>query len=156
MNGGTIMYIFEHDPFMKPLFAGISFADLPPTIKSFPAISIINTDCSTCPGEHWCAAYYSKHGKCEFFDPLGLPPKNALYDLSRNIRTYCKTIDQSSFQVQPETSSTCGHHCILFSFYRSRGYSKQFIEKYIYSPRDLVSNDIKAINIVKKFGIPFP
>ena len=155
MNGETIYKIFETDPFMRPLFAGLSFSDYSPVIESFPKITILNTDCSTCPGEHWCAAYFPYSGKCEYFDPLGFNPRNPFFDLETQLLKHCSTIDKFAYQVQPETSTTCGHHCILFSFYKSRGFSKTFIENFIYSPTDLNQNDIRAITLVKKFGI-FP
>ena len=143
MRGGTISFILSNDPYTKPLFDGFWFPDSPAELTKIPALIILNTDDSTGPGEHWCAAFISDSNHCEFFDPLGAPPENPLLDYSfmQYLSKYVNTIEHNIIPVQHITASTCSPHCLFFCFYRARGFSFQTILKRFYSPDTEINDD---------------
>jgi hypothetical protein len=158
MRGGTISFILSQDIYTRSLFDGFWFPDLPAELTKIPALIILNTDNSTGPGEHWCAAYISESKHCEFFDPLGAPPENNLlnYSFIPQLSKYSNTIEHNIIPVQHITATTCGPHCLFFCFYRARGISLESILKRFYSS-DTHSNDNSVsqfIHNLNKFILP--
>jgi hypothetical protein len=136
MRGGTISFILSQDSYTRSLFDGFWFPDVPAELTKIPALIILNTDKSTGPGEHWCAAFISESKHCEFFDPLGAPPKNNFlnYSFMPQLSKYSNTIEHNIIPVQHITASTCGPHCLFFCFYRARGFALKTILKRFYMP----------------------
>jgi hypothetical protein len=135
MNGGKISFLLSEDPFTRKLFDGFWFPDIPADISKIPALIILNTDKSTGPGEHWCAAFISESKHCEYFDPLGAPPNNKIlgYSFLSHLSKHSKTIEYNTIPVQNITAQTCGPHCIYFSYFKARGFSLNAILTRFYS-----------------------
>jgi hypothetical protein len=153
MKGKFIFDILSNDFFTKQIFDGFWFPDLPTTpIRKDPALIIVNTDESTGPGEHWCAIFIDQNKNiCEYFDPLGQPPINKLYEYSflPHLNKYSLSVDFNSVPVQSPTANTCGHHCIYFSCLKAQNYSFKFIIDGMYS-RNTQRNDAKVLKFVRK------
>lgn len=149
MNGATIIKLLSSNPTSQHLFKGFLTPDTSIKLHNFPAIVIINTDKQTGPGKHWCVAFYVNKNLCEYFDPLGFPPKNETsgYDLTPKLFENCKKhVYFNKKQVQNIDAITCGHHCIYFCFLRSKNISMTNILKLHYS-NDTDKND----KVVEKF-----
>lgn len=155
LTGGDIGFVLKNDPFVSPIFAGFAFPDNAPVLTSFPAITIINTDLSSGPGEHWCATFIDSSKHCEYFDPLGLSPNDPTlkFDLTPLLQKLCKTLTFCSIPVQTPGTISCGHHCIYFSLLRARGFSLETILKHFYSSNTL-ENDAKVTHFILKYGLP--
>ena len=150
MIGGTISYLLSEDPLTRQLFDGFWFPDVPAKISKIPALLILNTDKSTGPGQHWCAAYISKSKHCEYFDPLAASPHNENdgYSFLNHLSKFSKSIEYNIIPVQDPLAKTCGHHCIYFCYLRARGFPLNHILNNAYS-KNLVSNDA----LVSKFVV---
>jgi len=144
MNGGTISKLLSNDPLTRRIFDGFWFPDLLPILSKLPALIILNTDDSSGPGEHWCAAYFSPSKHCEFFDPLGEPPENTVlgYSFLHHLSTYAKTIEYNKEAVQDINAKTCGPHCIYFAYYKAREIPLKNIISDFYTADDKVNDDI--------------
>ena len=142
------------DPFLKERFAGFSAPDTGiPRIKKFPALFILNTDVSSGPGRHWCTATFFKNRVCEFFDPLGNPPE--FYNFRENLLQKCDDIIHNGRVLQALHSSTCGHHCLMYNYYRARNMnSEQIIDKY-YSASPRLNDHIVFLFVFNHFGPSF-
>jgi hypothetical protein len=129
MNGGEINTLLSSDPYTRTIYDGFWFPDQLPILSKLPALIILNTDESTGPGEHWCAAYFSTSEHCEFFDPLGEPPENTIlgYSFLHHLSAFCKNIEFNTVPVQHLTAKTCGPHCIYFAYYKARGFPLESI-----------------------------
>ena len=154
MKGEVIHILCKRDPFLKSRFVGFSSPDVPiPKIHKFPALFILNTDISTGPGRHWCTATFFNNGVCEFFDPLGHPPD--FYHFQKELFKKCKRIVYNGTPVQSNFSKTCGHHCIMFNYFRAREMSSECIFTEYYTD-SLNLNDHKAfLFIFNTFGPQF-
>lgn len=113
--------------------------------KKFPAFSIVNTDVSKGPGEHWVAiGYFKSH--IEYFDSFGLPPMHSCFT-----KGY-KKVRWNSTCIQSFNSLVCGYYCILYVFLRSKGLSyKSIIKKF--SKTDLKNNTSTLFNLLEKYGL---
>jgi hypothetical protein len=153
MKGNTISFLFSEDFLTRKVFDGFWFPDVPAELSKIPALIILNTDESTGPGEHWCAAFISETKHCEYFDPLGAPPNNELFDyfFIPHLSTYADTIEYNTIPVQHISAKTCGPHCIYFGYFRSRGFPLETIIKNFYSS-DLHMNDNLVSDFVRKLN----
>jgi len=144
MNGGTIANLLSSDPYTRRVFNGFWFPDLKPIISKLPALIILNTDKSSGPGEHWCAAYFSPSTHCEFFDPLGEPPENTIlgYSFIHHLSSFSKTIEFNTEPVQDLEAKTCGPHCIFFAYHRARGIPMKEIILNYYTTNDKINDNI--------------
>ena len=159
MNGYKILHFLCADPCTSQHFKGFAMSDSKqlPGLKNLntseingPYIFILNTDSENGAGEHWCVAYLEKvGGKCEFFDPYGIPPW--FYGFDRLLKKYSSGLVYSQKCVQCLTSRACSHHCLLYSFYRCRGYSMNEILN-LYSDYDMHYNEKFAEKFVLQFG----
>lgn len=120
------MNTFEINKALKLLayFKGTYPRDKIPVTKERPAAFIVNTDASSSPGTHWVAIFLDTDMRGEYFDPFGLPPLVAEFNLylaqnCPNGYTWSnQTIQNVSFN-----STVCGQYCILFVKLRSLGYT---------------------------------
>jgi hypothetical protein len=155
MNGLQISYLLSMDAYTSHFFRGIVMrdsGDLPYSKKVLenPGLYILNTDSEMGKGEHWCAAFFSEKGDCEFFDPFGSPP--AVYQLD-NILSMRQS-EPNVYNIvclQDVFSKTCGHHCLFFSHFRCRGMSFIDILKF-YDQADVKKNDKMVIDFITKYG----
>ena len=151
MNGTVLIKILKQNKNTRNIFQGFSTPDVPlPNIKKFPALIILNSDTSTGPGEHWCVIYIKNKNICEFFDPYGISPN--YYNFTKQLLKISNSIIFNTYPIQG-IAPTCGHHCVLFSIYRCKGYSAKFILNNLYDKNNLQSNDMLAYNyILKNYG----
>ena len=124
MNTYQLQNFLERDPFISQLKTGVLSADKLHVINTKENIRqcyIINTQPSTEPGLHWICIYIGSGDKnVEFWDSLGQKPwtyGTYFKDFFRN-----KIFLYNNKQLQGY-DETCGHFCLYFAFYRSRGYS---------------------------------
>lgn len=115
-----------------------------------PYLYILNTDVTRGEGEHWCAAVLDKLGGVfEFFDPYGFSPE--LHGFEHLLAPLCTRGTYSTKCVQGLLSSACGCHCLLYSWYKCRGYEMKSILN-LYDHEVLEKNDDMAIKFVEQFG----
>jgi hypothetical protein len=82
-------------------------------ISKRPIALIMNTDPVTKPGQHWVAIYIDKCNDAEYFDSFDFPPLNKeVYEFMTNQRVNSLTYNRK--QIQDITTTTCGHHCVIF------------------------------------------
>ena len=92
MNGQTILTYLDRDSFSKQIPKHFLYPDTSIYVSKYPSLVIINTDSSKGPGEHWCSAYFDNETVCEYFDPLGFPPKTNNYDFTKTLFPFCNHI----------------------------------------------------------------
>lgn len=128
MNTRQIVAVLKEDPFTRPQFQGVFPSDLlPRQIQRYPAAFVANVDPKGQPGSHWCAFYFTKDQKGEFFDSYGLRPQDytqAFQDFLSN-----SSIDWTYNQkcLQGLDSNVCGHYCLYFLLNRCRNVSMKAI-----------------------------
>jgi len=128
MNTRQISAVLQTDSSTKQAFQGVYPSDvLPETIEHYPAAFVANVDPSGQPGSHWCAFYFTKDKRGEFFDSYGQQPKQytqAFQDfLYRNsvVWTY------NAKSLQSLDSNVCGHYCLYYLLNRCRNISMKAI-----------------------------
>ena len=161
MNSGQLSHFLNMDRYTKGCWKGFVAQDSEPFIweqtRAFPALYIINTDVSEGPGKHWCVGYLDftpneeeeEEREMEFFDSYGCPP--GAYGLDRLFPT--GEIRVNTRTVQSWDSSTCGHHCLFFAYFRCRGMGMEEIVR-LYSD-DLKRNDEMVTKFVLQHGKVF-
>ena len=102
---------------------------------TYPLCLVINTDISSGDGEHWVALYLESASRCEFFDSYGERPSYYKIHLPCHSLSLANTC-----QLQSQLSSVCGHYCLFYLTYRSRGVSPHAMFHCL-SPRSLRAND---------------
>ena len=118
MNTEEIEKAIGQDPSAEAIFAGVFARDqLPKSIK-YPAAMVWNTDPADQPGEHWVAAYFSEEGLGEYFDSYGLAPPPCF---KRYMEKHSTQWTRNQVQLQDFWTSACGHFCVVYIIYRSRG-----------------------------------
>lgn len=135
MNELQINNYLTADSFTHQKFRGVlSYDELCCTNSEESGLYIVNLDVSTGPGSHWVCLYLEP-GTSEYFDSLGnKPSKLEQFLLDRG----CDYIYNSK-KLQAENSDVCGDYCILFSFFRCRGFN--FEEFLTLFSDDLILND---------------
>lgn len=102
-----------------PIFTGVFAADMlpdPPKEVYIEHGCIANTQNRNEPGLHWCAFWYNKFSRPEYFDSYGMAP---------HITSFRQFLGPSftynSTSLQSFTSDVCGHYCLMYLIYKSRG-----------------------------------
>lgn len=108
---------------------------------------VMNTDRSSGPGEHWCVGFLTSDGGMEFFDSYGCHP--SMYGLDRLFPAPGLLLVNTRM-VQDLNSLACGHHCLFFAYFRSRGIDMEKIIS-LYGD-DTVENDRMVTDFVLQFG----
>ena len=101
-------------PESRGVFASDELPSLPP-----PSIFAVNLDPRHLPGSHWVVLYFGKH-KAEYFDPLGEPPTPSL---NRYLLQHSDGYMWNNIAVQGPSSDKCGHFCIYYSYFKSKGFT---------------------------------
>jgi hypothetical protein len=104
------------------VFIGVFAKDQLPVQRKRPTLIVVNTDPSGQPGTHWIAMYIDKYG--EYFDSLGDKP-NTIFEAYMN--KHCEHWIYNDKQVQSVTSKLCGHFCVFYCIYKSRGFDLRTI-----------------------------
>lgn len=96
-------------------FGGVFACDRIPRRMTPRRWIVVNLDPSYMKGSHWVVL-----GKGEYFDPLGLPPKNRdVLDALRRDRRFWV----NSMPLQSALTTVCGHYCIYYILMRCRNVS---------------------------------
>ena len=125
MDTSTLETALLSDPYTRRQFGAVCAADeLPGTVDKRPSIYIVNTDYAADPGQHWICMYVGRMNS-DFYDPLAHPPQMEFRNfLTRN--SYSGYL-MNTKKLQAFDSDTCGHHCLYFAFFRSRGIPMEYI-----------------------------
>lgn len=125
MNTPQLLNILSHCIPPSTYFAGVFPKDkIPHSASHYPYCFVANTDPSSESGTHWIAVYCSSPNSFEFFDSHGIEPE--VHGFSFPNCTF------SSTQLQSYRSSVCGHYCVYYLYYRSRGKTlSQIISKFL-------------------------
>ena len=110
---------------------------------AYPLCLIVNTDLSSGEGEHWVALFLESPSRCEFFDSYGETP--SFYKLT--LPTRCSLANTR--QLQSQISSVCGHYCLFYLTYRSRGLAPRLIF-HCFTSRSLRCNDSSVRSAIIK------
>lgn len=94
-----------------PKFIGTFPIDRLPTPKYSDIAFILNHDIMNGPGIHWVAVIVTKNNKVEYYDSLGNPPPDELYD-------WHKIISFNQKPTQNMFSDTCGEHALYYLYLR--------------------------------------
>ena len=143
MNTIELHTLMLSDRAIHRVYGGVRPSNGLPLLKcKRPKMYICNTEPHNQPGQHWIAIYLPEERRPpEFFDPLGKAPQETFANFL--IYNGPKYIFNTKV-VQSSSSVYCGLYCLLFAFYRTRGYS---IKKILSMFKDVDGNDI----IVEKF-----
>ena len=116
------------EPCAAEEFWGVYARDQLPSTVPYPSVMVWNTDPASEPGEHWVAAYFTEKGIGEYFDSYGLPPP----------KPFKNYMDQHSVEwnwnkarLQELWTSACGHFCVFYVIYRSKGIDANEIIDYL-------------------------
>ena len=112
----------------------ISYDEIPQYVKK-PSLYVINTDHSSGPGKHWVCIFVDEL-KMEYFDSLGDEPVELHDFLSSQKKPYIYNVRR----IQSLTSNVCGAYCILYCYFRSRGYDLEYFMNMF--SEDVDANDV--------------
>ena len=144
MNTTQLRQYMQEDPRISRYYGGVCAIDQLPTIINAPKLYIVNSDPSTKPGEHWLALWIAAD-TCEYFDSSGQKPKKELEPiLILNSLNY----KYNHRRLQSYNSNVCGQYCLVYCYYKSRGFKFEAFMKMFSS--DLVDNDSIVRNFVNK------
>lgn len=133
-------------------FLGVLPSDhLPETpLRSLPSMTIVNTDTSSQPGQHWLAIYLTQDGTGCFFDSFGNAPDCDRFPITiKNFLTSnAPVVLYSTKRVQDFTSDACGQHCVFFLYHLARGRDYNYVMN-LYS-NDYIKNDKMVSLFVKR------
>lgn len=126
--------------FKVPGYSGVYPCNRIPKSTSGRCAMVINLDNDRKPGSHWVCVFVDDSGRGEYFDTFGRPPSGPIKNyLMRN----CSRWTYNRRQIQSAASSYCGHYCILYCIFRSRGLD---LNKFVcmFSKNDTGLNDMLA------------
>ena len=130
MNTDEIEKVICQDPSAEAIFGGVYARDqLPKSIK-YPAAMVWNTDPANQPGEHWVATYFNEDGMGEYFDSYGLEPPTCF---KRYMEKHSRQWIWNQVLLQDIWTSACGHFCVVYVIYRSRGIPMEVITEQLNS-----------------------
>jgi hypothetical protein len=103
----------RHDPTFIGVFPLDEIPHLPPTATSHSFI--VNNQTRNLAGQHWMAVRVVQ-SQAWIFDPLSILPPPPL--LSHHLLQHCHvhTLHVCDIQVQPLSTTSCGHHCVYFLY----------------------------------------
>ena len=150
MNAVQIVNILSLDSNILKKFSGVFAADtLPSNISHLPKFLIVNSDVQSGPGQHWLALYIPPQGPPEFFDSLGLSPKQYLASFEQFLINHGPQYIYSDKRLQNYGSNTCGLYVLYYVILRCRGFTMHDIINNLSS--NLAQNDILTLNFVHEF-----
>lgn len=115
-----------NDSMLSQCFLGVFASNKIPKISKVPAALIVNLDENNLPGSHWIGMFFTKTGKCEFFDSYGRKPDNCILQyITQHVTSYT----YNNICVQDLWSISCGQMCLYFLIWRCRGISFKKIIK---------------------------
>ena len=97
------------------------------------------------PGEHWIAMYFDGNGKGEYFGSYGLSPQ--LHRFTDLMHRNSKRWIYNRKTLQVLFSAVCGHYCVYYILFRSRGFPMHAIISHFLS--NLTQNDQKVARFIR-------
>ena len=120
MNELEIATYLSSDSFTSKYFKGVLAYDQLSVSGQNEGLYVVNTDDSFGDGKHWVCVFLSDIN--EYFDSLGKPPTEVKPFLENMHKPYV----YSTQRLQSETSDVCGDYCILYAYFRCRGYKLDY------------------------------
>lgn len=111
-------------PLLKHNFLGCFPLDKLPCFNKIGSCFIANLDLSHMEGSHWVAVFFTSENCIEYFDTFGRPPPKEFHE-SFIVKNYNKKI------VQSLTSDSCGHFCVFYLIFKTRGFSMSDIVNFV-------------------------
>lgn len=134
MNTSQLECCIQCDPVLKESIIGVFSVDrLPECNSRYQCGFIANTDIHIGSGKHWCAFYFDKNGKAEFFDSYGKKPSYYNSYFPTWLSEYSQGFVYNSKQIQNETSNMCGFYSLHYLQQRLTGHSMEDIVGYFSS-----------------------
>ena len=157
MDGWEIATLIEAAGCQTAEFLGVFAKDVLPNpvdVPNQPICLISNTDNYHLPGTHWVAVYVNvPEGRGTYFDSLALPPFPQFIDFL-NALTDGQWV-YNSIALQAPYSTTCGQFCLMFVWFKCKGYSFDDFIEIFHKDRDL--NDVIVTDFVRNhFGVDTP
>ena len=118
MNTQQLRQYMLLDPYIRQYFGGVISSDKLPLTVHKPRIYIVNTDPSSLPGEHWVTLFIDS--VCEHFDSSGIRPRK---DFENYLIAHGPNYMFNNQRVQDFKTDTCGLYCLMYAYFRCRGYS---------------------------------
>ena len=118
MNTLEIERAINQDPSAEAIFMGVFAKDQLPSTLHYPATMVWNTDPADEPGEHWVAVYFDEDGLGEYFDSYGMAPP---LHFEKYMKKHSTNWKWNQVPLQDVWTSACGHFCVYYVIYRSRG-----------------------------------
>jgi hypothetical protein len=138
MDTLQITKILRSNPLTKRSFKQCLPIDHLNEPSTFPSSYVVNLDTSDESGSHWVAFYFLRNNLTLYFDSYGNPPPLIINNknVKRNVNAY-----------QSLEADTCAHHCIVFIYFISLGYS---LEQYCKLLDSISNPDLFVQTFVQK------
>ena len=144
MNELEIDLYLKNDLYTSGCYRGVmSFEELPHLETRRPSLYVINTDKRSGPGLHWTVLHLpsEKNDPPEFFDSLAETPSHYNASIENYLIRHGPQYNIIKDRIQGKYSSVCGNYCVLFAYFRCRGYSlEQFVSNF--DRNDVDMNDV--------------
>ena len=111
-----------------------------------PSASVINTDPSTKPGQHWVAVYITRDGVGEYFDSYRQPP--SLSSITTFLKQNTRQTVHNRTNLQGPLSAVCGQYSMFFLLHRCRNIHMDTIVGFFST--DKGGNDVAVNDFFRK------
>ena len=150
MNSREIENLLRTNSDTRHWFRGVYARNRLPTRnnKLYPSAFVVNTDRNDQPGEHWVAFYFDENGHGEYFDSYGFPPFHKEFiSFLKSYSVKRSTWTHNTIALQCTTSKVCGHYCIMYVYFRCKGYTlSEFVSLF---DTDVQSNDVLVKDLLE-------
>ena len=151
MNGNQLKRIIENNRCLKSNFKGIFARDTLPTIVDrYPAMYVVNTDCSFQKGQHWVAIFLMDQSYGVFFDSFGRTPDSWGKEFTDFMDDHVGRYDYYIVALQSHESDYCGLFVLAF-LYITMCMSVTIEQFQLMFKKKLKDNDALAYSFVKMF-----
>ena len=137
MNTVELQSYMLNDPYIRQYYGGVLGRDQLPTFIDKPKIYIVNTDPIDEPGTHWITTFIDEVS--EYIDSLGEEPEQ---DFKNFLIIHGPQFKYNNEIIQSFTSDLCGHYCLMYSYFRCRGYKFEDIISMFST--NLMLNDVRV------------
>ena len=132
MDTALLYRAMYEDKNIRRQLGGVLAADIFCDQIKRPGFYIVNSDELRSPGKHWIAFYVNKDCT-EYFDSFGNPPEFYQTYFRAFLNTQVQGYKYSMTRLQQSGTLTCGHFCLFYCFYRSRGKNMNEIVRMLFN-----------------------
>ena len=118
MNTQQLQTYMLKDPYIRRYYGGVLAVNELPLFVHKPTIFIVNTDPLPGKGTHWITLFMDK--VCEHFDSSGHQPRK---DFENYLIVQGPNYMYNNSRVQDFNTDTCGKFCLMYAYFRCRGFS---------------------------------